>query len=222
MYRIVIAVMLVVLFGSAQAETVKGRIAVVSKQAGTIQLEVKGKDKSMSKVVVRTDANTRYEGAAGLNDLGPPDLVEVQREPGKPASSIKKIVFGLPPGVEIGVKELVGIMTGGGLYHLYRRAARQAFRRRACARREVGLSQGQGFPRPPAGRQERDVGLLLRRSDLPVYRCRGEAGAGRGLHQPQGFPGRAAGLEEGQAAGACRGLVAGQEPRPATRDPRCA
>ena len=119
MYRIVIAVMLVVLFGSAQAETVKGRIAVVSQQAGTIQLEVKGKDKSMSKVVVRTDANTRYEGAAGLKELGPPDLVEVQREPGRPASSIKKIVFGLPPGVEIGVKELVGIMTGGGVYHLY-------------------------------------------------------------------------------------------------------
>jgi rhodanese-related sulfurtransferase len=43
----------------------------------------------------------------------------VQREPGRPASSIKKIVFGLPPGVEIDVRELLAIMTGGGEYHLF-------------------------------------------------------------------------------------------------------
>ena len=107
------------LCGAVHAETVKGRIAVVSQQAGTIQIEVKGKDKSVSKVVVRTDANTHYDGAAGLEDLGPPDLIEVQREPGEPASSIKKIVFGLPPGVEIDVKQLLAIMTGGTPYHLY-------------------------------------------------------------------------------------------------------
>jgi rhodanese-related sulfurtransferase len=69
--------------------------------------------------VVRTDANTRYDGASGLKDLGPPDLIEVQREPGKPAISVKKIVFGLPPGVEIDIKELLAIMTGGAPYHLY-------------------------------------------------------------------------------------------------------
>ena len=89
-------------FGAAQAETVKGRIAVVSQQAGTVQIEVKGKDKkTTTKVVVRTDANTRYAGASGLKDLGPPDLIEVEREPGRPAGRIKKIVFGLPPGVEL-------------------------------------------------------------------------------------------------------------------------
>ena len=119
MKRLIVLILAAALAGFAQAQTVKGRIAVVSKQAGTLQIEVKGKDKSVTKVVVRTDANTAYDGAAGLKDLGPPDLVEVHREPGKPASLIKKIVFGLPPGVEIGVKELVGIMTGGQPYHLY-------------------------------------------------------------------------------------------------------
>ena len=119
MHRLILFISLVACLGAAQAETVKGRIAVVSQQAGTIQIEVKAKDKSVSKVVVRTDANTQYDGASGLKELGPPDLIEVQREPGKPASSIKKIVFGLPPGVEIDVKELLGIMTGGQPYHLY-------------------------------------------------------------------------------------------------------
>ena len=121
MQRWMIVLSLVTLFGAAQAETVKGRIAVVSTQAGTIQLEVaaKGEGASAQQLVVRTDSNTRYDGAAGLKDLGPPDLIEVQREPGQPASSIKKVVFGLPPGIEIDVKELLTIMTGGGVYHLY-------------------------------------------------------------------------------------------------------
>ena len=119
MNRLIVFFMALALVGLAHAETVKGRIAAVSKQAGTLQIDVKGKDKSVTKVVVRTDADTAYEGAAGLKELGPPDLVEVHREPGKPASLIKKVVFGLPPGVEISVKELVGIMTGGQPYHLY-------------------------------------------------------------------------------------------------------
>ena len=97
-----------------QAETVKGRIQVVSKQAATIQIDVKGQ-----KVVVRTDTDTQFDGAAGLKDLNPPDLVEVEREPGKAATRIKKIVFGLPPGVEISVEELLKIMTGGQAYNLF-------------------------------------------------------------------------------------------------------
>ena len=119
MKKLMVFVFVALLAGLAQAETVKGRIAVVSKQAGTLQIDVKGKDKSVTKVVVRTDANTVYDGAAGLKELGPPDLVEVHLEPGKPATRIKKIVFGLPPGVEISVKELVGIMTAGQPYHLF-------------------------------------------------------------------------------------------------------
>lgn len=101
--------------GTAQAETVKGRIANISNKAGTIQIKVKGK----GEVVVRTDADTQYVGAAGLKELGPPDLIKVERESGKPASRIEKIVFGLPPGVEISIKELLGIMTGKEPYHLY-------------------------------------------------------------------------------------------------------
>lgn len=119
MKRLVFLFSLIASIGAVQAETVKGRIAVVSQQAGTIQIDVGGEGKAVSKVVVRTNADTRYDGASGLKDLGPPDLIEVQREPGQPASSIKKIVFGLPPGVEIDVKELLAIMTGGKPYHLY-------------------------------------------------------------------------------------------------------
>lgn len=111
----ILFVTLFALAGHVQAETVKGRIAGMSKKAGTLQIDVKGK----GQVVVRTDANTQYENAAGFKDLGPPDLVEVRREEGKPASKIKKVVFGLPPGVEIDVKELLGIMTGGQPYHLF-------------------------------------------------------------------------------------------------------
>lgn len=118
MTRMILLLCLLLTIGVAQAETVKGRIAVVSQQAGTIQIKVGGEGKAVRNVVVRTDANTRYEGASGLKDLGPPDLIEVQREPGRPAGSIKKIVFGLPPGVEIGVSELLGVMTGGQPYHL--------------------------------------------------------------------------------------------------------
>ncbi len=115
MKRLILLVSLLALAVVAQAETVKGRIAEISKKAGTIQINVKG----AGKVVVRTDANTQYEGTAGLKELGPPDLIEVQREPGKAAASIKKVVFGLPPGVEIDTRELLGIMTGGQPYHLY-------------------------------------------------------------------------------------------------------
>jgi len=119
MQRYILFFILAMFVTCTGAETLKGRIAVVSKQAGTIQIDIKNKDKSVTKVVIRTDASTVYDGAAGLKELGPPDLVEVKREPGKPASSIRKVVFGLPPGVEIGIQELVGIMTGGQPYHLF-------------------------------------------------------------------------------------------------------
>ena len=119
MKRMILLLSLLATIGFTQAETVKGRIAVVSQQAGTIQIAVGGEGKAVRQVVVRTDANTRYEGASGLKDLGPPDLIEVQREPDRPASNIKKIVFGLPPGVEIDVRELLAVMTGGATYHLF-------------------------------------------------------------------------------------------------------
>ena len=118
MQRFILVFLVVAFLGAAHAETIKGRIAVVSKQAGTVQIDVKGKDNTVRKVVIRTDANTQYEGTTGLKALGPPDLIEVRRAPGKPASNIKKIVFGLPPGVEISIEQLIGIMTSGQPYHL--------------------------------------------------------------------------------------------------------
>ena len=77
MQRLMVFLLLAVASAVVQAETVKGRIAVVSLQAGTIQVDVKGKDPAAkpTKVVIRTDANTRYEGAAGLKELSPPDLI---------------------------------------------------------------------------------------------------------------------------------------------------
>jgi len=97
-----------------RAEVVKGRIQTVSKQAGTVQIGVKDK-----KVVIRTDANTKFDGFASLKELSPPDLIEAERDPGQPARTIKKIVFALTPGVEINTEELLKIMTGKEPYSLY-------------------------------------------------------------------------------------------------------
>ena len=95
------------------AELVKGRIQTISKQAGTVQIVVKDKN-----VVIRTDKNTKFDGFTGLKELSPPDLIEVEREPGQAATRIKKIVFALPPGVEIDIQQLLKIMTSKQPYHL--------------------------------------------------------------------------------------------------------
>ena len=97
-----------------QAETVKGRIQSVSRKAGTIQVEVKDEN-----VVVRIDNATQLEGFSSIEELNPPDLIEAEREPGHPATRIKKIVFGLPPGVEIDTQALLKIMNGTTPYHLF-------------------------------------------------------------------------------------------------------
>jgi rhodanese-related sulfurtransferase len=94
--------------GTLLADTVKGRIKSVSTKAGTIQLEVKDKPAA----VVRFDAKTVIEGASGIDDLNPPDLIEAEFTPGQPASRIKKIVFGLPPGVEIDINEMLAVLQG--------------------------------------------------------------------------------------------------------------
>jgi rhodanese-related sulfurtransferase len=99
---------LMALPGLAVAETAKGRIKYISNKANTIQLDIKGKEP----VVVRFDKNTAFENAANIDDLGPPDLLKVEYEPGKPASKITKVVFGLPPGVEIDMQEMLAILQG--------------------------------------------------------------------------------------------------------------
>jgi rhodanese-related sulfurtransferase len=96
------------------AELVKGRIQTLSKQAGTVQIEVEDE-----KVVIRTDKNTKFDGFTSLKELSPPDLIEVEREPGQAATRIKKIVFALPLGVEIDIQQLLKIMTSKRPYHLY-------------------------------------------------------------------------------------------------------
>jgi hypothetical protein len=65
------------------AELVKSRIQIVSQRAGTVQVEAKHK-----KVVMRTDENTKFDGFASLKELSPPELIEVEREPGQAAARI--------------------------------------------------------------------------------------------------------------------------------------
>jgi rhodanese-related sulfurtransferase len=104
----VLALCLLALPFAASADEAKGRIKYISNKANTIQIDVKGKEP----VVVRFDDKTVFEGASGIKDLGPPDLIKVTYEPGKPATKIAKVVFGLPPGVEIDIKELLAILQG--------------------------------------------------------------------------------------------------------------
>jgi rhodanese-related sulfurtransferase len=106
--RLLIGGLMCVLAAGAVADTVKGRIKSLSNKAGTIQLDVKGKPS----VVVRFDANTVVEGAAGIDELNPPDLIKVEFTPGQPASKISKVVFGLPAGVEIDIQELLAVLQG--------------------------------------------------------------------------------------------------------------
>jgi rhodanese-related sulfurtransferase len=67
---------------------------------------------------VRFDDRTEYVNVGGVKELSGNDLIQVDFEPGKPATQIKKITFDLPPGVEIDIRELVGIMRGGEPYTL--------------------------------------------------------------------------------------------------------
>ena len=97
-----------------QAESVKGRIQAVSKKAGTVQIGVEDK-----KVVVRINKDTRLEGFSSIDELSPPDLIEAELEPGQPATTVKKIIFGLPPGIEIDTGELLKTMTGEAPYYLF-------------------------------------------------------------------------------------------------------
>lgn len=101
--------------GTVNAETLKGRISTVSKKASTIQIDIKDKGPA----VVRVGKDTVFEGASGIKDLSPPDLIVVEQEPGQVAKSIKKVVFGLPPGVEISADELLKIMNSGDKYYLF-------------------------------------------------------------------------------------------------------
>ncbi len=100
--------------GPAFADEVKGRIMDISRKASTIQINVKGEDP----VVVRFDENTQFIEAGGIADLSGNDLLKVTFDPGKPATSIEKVIFKLPDGVEISTDELLALMTGDAPYTL--------------------------------------------------------------------------------------------------------
>ncbi|TVS13630.1 MAG: hypothetical protein EA419_01350, partial [Wenzhouxiangella sp.] len=104
------------LFGSASAlaDEVQGRIMEISRIAGTVQIDVTGQDP----VVVRFDENTQFIEADGIGDLSGGELIKVSFEPGRPATSIEKIVFNLPDGMEITTDELLAILTGDQPYTL--------------------------------------------------------------------------------------------------------
>lgn len=108
LFLVVAGVLALTMSSLAVAETVKGRIKYISKKASTIQINIKGKPPA----VVRFDKNTQFENTESIKTLSPPDLIKVEFEPGKPASKISKIVFGLPPGVEIDINELLEILQG--------------------------------------------------------------------------------------------------------------
>ena len=99
---------------TVSADTVKGRVKYISKKASTIQLDIKGKPPA----VVRFDKNTQFVNAKGIKELGTKDLLKIEFEPGKPATKITKVVFALPPGVEIDTKTMQGIIKGNEPYLL--------------------------------------------------------------------------------------------------------
>jgi len=96
------------------AETVKGRVMNISKKAQTIQLNIKGQDP----VVVSYGDATQFIEAEGIGDIGGNNLIEVTFVPGNAATTIEKVIFGLPEGVEITTDELLALMTGEAPYTL--------------------------------------------------------------------------------------------------------
>lgn len=96
------------------ADTVQGRIMEISRLANTIQINVPNQDP----VVIRFDGNTRFVEAAGVGDLAGNDLIEVEFTPGSPATQIRKVVFGLPPGIEIDIRQMLSYLTGDTPYTL--------------------------------------------------------------------------------------------------------
>ena len=98
------------LSAGAGADTVKGRIDDISNKGSTIKLTPEGQPP----VTVLFGPETQYVNAASVKDLGSPDLIEVEYAPGKPATRITQVVFGLPPGAEVSLQELEAIRPGLG------------------------------------------------------------------------------------------------------------
>ena len=91
-----------------EAETLKGRIKYISNKANSLQIDIKGKEP----IVIRFNDQTAFQGVDGIGGLSEGDLIAAEVSEGAPASSIKKSVFGLPPGVEIDIQELLAVLQG--------------------------------------------------------------------------------------------------------------
>ena len=142
MYKKLIILLLSLGFvGSVNAEILKGRISTVSKKAGTLQIDIKDKGPA----VVRIGPNTVFEGASGIKELNPPDLIEADQESGQAAKSIKKIVFSLPPGVEITTEELLKIMGSGDKYYLFDARPAKRFGGGHIPSAAIGFPDGKDF-----------------------------------------------------------------------------
>ncbi len=107
-------IVLVFLPNISVADVVKGRIKYISFKASSIQIDVKDKPP----VVVKFGKNTQFVNAKSIKDLGTKDLIEVENFPGQPARRITKVIFGLPPGVEINTEGLEAIINGDQDYFL--------------------------------------------------------------------------------------------------------
>lgn len=169
------------------AETVQGRIMEISRLASTIQINIPNQDP----IVVRFSEQTRFVEAGGIGDLGGNDLIEVEFTPGQPATQIRKIIFGLPPGVEISIQELLAILTGDEPYTLYDTRPRGPFLSGTIP------SSRHAFPREP---QETFLAQLPEPKDqLLIFYCGGptcpytgeavEMAQAAGYTQVKGFQG---------------------------------
>lgn len=141
------------------ADTVKGRIMEISRIASTIQINVPNQDP----VVVRFGPETRFVETTGIDDLTAPDLIEVEFEPGQPATQIKKVVFGLPPGIEIDVQQMLGILTSGQPYDLIDTRPRRPYLMGHIPSARNAFTQEEGF----VSKLPQDKNLLL------VFYCGG-------------------------------------------------
>lgn len=144
---------------SLLGDTVKGRIMEISRIASTIQISVPNQDP----VVVRFGPETRFVETTGIDDLTAPDLIEVEFEPGQPATQIKKVVFGLPPGIEIDVQQMLGILTSGQPYDLIDTRPRRPYLMGHIPSARNAFTQEEGF----VSKLPEDKNLLL------VFYCGG-------------------------------------------------
>ncbi len=117
MFRALVAAFLAALLfipSVSPADTAKGRIEIMSFKAKTIQIWAKDKPP----VVIRFDKNTQFVNVKSAKELVINELIEIEFSPGAPATKITKVVFGLPPGIEIDTAEMEAILRGDQDYVL--------------------------------------------------------------------------------------------------------